>query len=158
MSFPITRQRRLFCLFAYRGILIHHSVGILSCYPLWHVPSGSNSSFLLLCGMSSQQDITPKKNMSGIPRIGFPFFLAPAHTISYFWPMTHHSCIGWVQVGSAWALRVLHFSCTSKACLLLMPLPWSGLSSVYSVAHPWPLMAWTVLWFSLIYWLASFKV
>ena len=23
--------------------------------------------------------------------------------------MTHHSCIGWVQAGDVWALRVLHF-------------------------------------------------
>ena len=28
--------------------------------------------------------------------------------------MTHHSCIGWVQVGSAWTLRVLHFSVRQK--------------------------------------------
>ena len=28
--------------------------------------------------------------------------------------MTHHSCIGWVQVGSAWALRVLHFRVRQK--------------------------------------------
>ena len=42
---PITRQRSLFCLFAH--------CGILSYYPLWHAPSGSNSSFLLLGDMSS---------------------------------------------------------------------------------------------------------
>ena len=31
--------------------------------------------------------------------------------------MTHHSCIGWVQVGSAWALRVLHFRvCPKLVC------------------------------------------
>ena len=57
----ITKQRRLFCLLVHRDILIHHNVGILSCYLLWHVPSGSNSSFLLLGGMSSQQDISPKR-------------------------------------------------------------------------------------------------
>ena len=28
--------------------------------------------------------------------------------------MTHHSYIGWVQVGSAWALRVLHFRVRQK--------------------------------------------
>jgi len=28
--------------------------------------------------------------------------------------MTHHSCIGWVQVGNVWALCVLHFSVRQK--------------------------------------------
>ena len=51
---PITRQRKLFYLLVHRGILIHNSVGILSCYPSWHAPSVSNSSFPLLGGMSSQ--------------------------------------------------------------------------------------------------------
>ena len=51
---PITRQRKLFYLLLHRGILIHHSVGILSCYPSWHAPSVSNSSVPLLGGMSSQ--------------------------------------------------------------------------------------------------------
>ena len=32
-----------------------------------------------------------------------------------------------------------------------MHLPWSGGSSVYSVAHPWPLVAWTVFWSSILY-------
>ena len=53
MPLPITRQRKLFCLLVHRGILIHHSVGILSYYPSWHTPSGSNSSFLFLDDMSS---------------------------------------------------------------------------------------------------------
>ena len=39
---PITRQRKLFYLFTHRGILILHSVGILSCYLSWHAPSGSS--------------------------------------------------------------------------------------------------------------------
>ena len=70
-------------------------------------------------------------------------FLNPLH---FSWtPLSHHSCIGWVQASSAWALRVLHFLCTLKVCLLLMRLSWSESSSVHSTAHPWPLMAWTVL-------------
>ena len=28
--------------------------------------------------------------------------------------MTHHFCIGWVQVGSAWVLRMLHFRVRQK--------------------------------------------
>ena len=60
----------------------------------------------------------------------------PNHTFSFLRPMTHHSYIGWVQVGGAWALHMLHFPCMSKACLLLMCLPWSEGSSVHFVAHP----------------------
>ena len=112
---PITRQRRLCCLLAHRDIL--------SYYPSWYALNGSNSSCLLLGGMSSQQNITPQKNMSRNPRIGFPFSPPLDHTLFYFWPMTHHSCIGWIQVSSAWALRLLHFLCTLKAYLLLMRLP-----------------------------------
>ena len=56
----------------------------------------------------------PKKNLSRNPKIGFPFSLLPNHTLPYLWPMTHHSYIGWLQVGSAWALRVLHFRVRQK--------------------------------------------
>ena len=45
---PITRQRILFCLLVHCGIPIRNRVGILSHYPSWHAPSGSNSSFYLL--------------------------------------------------------------------------------------------------------------
>ena len=58
---PITKQRVLFCLLAHRGIPIRIRVGILSHYPSWYAPSDSNSSFPLLGGMSSQQDISPKR-------------------------------------------------------------------------------------------------
>ena len=33
------------------------------------------------------------------------------------------SCIGWVQAGGAWALRVLPFQICPRVCLLLMCLP-----------------------------------
>ena len=63
----ITRKRKLFCLYVHCGILIHHSVGILSYYPSWYVPSSSNSSFPLLGGMSFQQDIFPKRVWARTP-------------------------------------------------------------------------------------------
>ena len=53
---------------------------------------------------------SPQKNLSRNPRIDFPFSPPPDHTLSYLWPMTHHSCIGWVQIGSAWALCVKSLS------------------------------------------------
>ena len=57
----ITKQRVLFCLLAHCGIPIQIRVGILSHYLSWHAPSDSNSYFPLLGGMSSQQDIFPKR-------------------------------------------------------------------------------------------------
>ena len=59
ISFP--NKRVLFCFLAHRGILIQIRVGIFSYYPLWHAPSDSSLSFSLLSGMSSQQDISPKR-------------------------------------------------------------------------------------------------
>ena len=90
--------------------------------------------FWMVCHPSKT---SPQNNMSGNPIIGFLFSPPSNYALSYLWPMTHHSCIGWVQVSSAWALRVLHFLCMLKACLLLMRLPWSKGSSVHSAAHPY---------------------
>ena len=53
VSLPITKQRKLLCLPIHRDILIWNKVGILSHYPSWHAPNGSNSPFPLLGGMSS---------------------------------------------------------------------------------------------------------
>ena len=58
---PITRQRGLFYSFVYRGTLAYYGVGAFSFHPSWHAPSDSNSSLLLLDGMSSQQDISLKR-------------------------------------------------------------------------------------------------
>ena len=51
---PRWLQRRLFCLFVHRGILIRYGVGVLPSYLSWHASSGSSSSLLLLGSMSSQ--------------------------------------------------------------------------------------------------------
>ena len=50
---PITRQRRLFCLFICRGPPTYYGVDAFSLYPLWYAPSGSHSSLLLLGSMLS---------------------------------------------------------------------------------------------------------
>ena len=44
----------------------------LSLSPSWHAHSGSNSFLFLLDGMSSQQDIFPKKTKAGTPEQLFP--------------------------------------------------------------------------------------
>ena len=65
---PITRQRILFCLLVHLDIPIKIKVSILSHCPSWHAPSDSNSSFPLLGGMSSQQDISPKRVWARTPK------------------------------------------------------------------------------------------
>ena len=59
--FPLPDKKKLFCLLVHRGIPIRNNVGILSYYPTWYASNDSNSSFPLLGGMSSQQDISPKE-------------------------------------------------------------------------------------------------
>ena len=56
----------------------------------------------------------PPKSLSGNPRIGSPLSPLPDHTLSYLWPVTHHSYIGWIHVGGAWALCMLHFRVCRK--------------------------------------------
>ena len=67
--------------------------------------------------MSSQQDISPQKSLSRNLRISFPLSPLPDHALL---PLTYDfikSCIGWVQAGDVWALRVLYFYvCPKSAC------------------------------------------
>ena len=64
----------------------------------------------------------PLKSLSRNPRIDFPLSPLLDHALL---PLTHDlttSCIGWVQAGDVWALRVLHFhvypkhACRSRFC------------------------------------------
>ena len=59
---PIARQRKtiLFVCLPWHPLLLWYGC-LLSPYPLWHAPSGSNTALLLLGGMSSQQDTSPKR-------------------------------------------------------------------------------------------------
>ena len=58
----IARQRKtiLFVCLPWHPLLLWYGC-LLSPYPLWHAPSGSNTALLLLGGMSSQQDTYPKR-------------------------------------------------------------------------------------------------
>ena len=120
---PITRQRRLFCLFV--------------CLP-WH-------PYLLRCGcsLSIPHDMHlvvpthhcffwvifhpsrtfPPKEPEQEPQNRFPLSPPLDHTLL---PLTHDlttSCIGWTQAGDVWALHVLYFcvcpksTCCSCICL-----------------------------------------
>ena len=85
----------------------------------------------------------PQKSLSRNPKIDFP--TAKPYPFSYLWPMARHTCIGWVQVGGAWALCMLHshmspwLVCCSYVChclrvclvllcvlLLIFNLLWCG--------------------------------
>ena len=74
-------------------------------------------NYTRLGGMSSQQDTSPKKALVGTSKIGFPLSPPPNHALL---PLTHDltvSCIGQVQVGEVWALRVpLFHVCPKSAC------------------------------------------
>ena len=57
-------------------------------------------------------------------------------------PLTYGpSLLYWMGTGW-WRLSLVRVPllCMSKACLLLMHLPWFGGSFVHYVAHPWPLV------------------
>ena len=68
-------------------------------------------------------------------------------------PLTHNPpLLYWLGTGW-WCLGLARapLLCMSKTYLLLMHLPWSGGPFVHSAAHPWPLVAWTVFWSSILY-------
>ena len=65
--------------------------------------------------------------------------------------MTHHF-LYWL--GTSWwclGLALASLLCMSKTCLLLMHLQWSRGSSAHSAALLWLFMAWTILWFPVLY-------
>ena len=76
----------------------------------------------------------------------------------HFLPLNHDPLLlywlgtGWWCMGLTRALVL----CMTKACPLLMHLPWFGGSSVHSATHPWPLMTWTICWFLIPYGLLLF--
>ena len=86
------------------------------------------------------------------------FSLLPTARPYHFLPLTNDPPLlywlgtGWWCIGLTRALVL----CTTKACPLLMHLPWFGGSSVHSATHPWPLMTWTILLVSHSLRLASF--
>ena len=126
VPFPITKQRGLFCLLVYRGTPFLLWCGwLLSPYPSWHAPSGPAQ----LCPFGWCVIPTghfPQKSPGRNLKIGLPLSPPPNHA---FLPLTHDltmPCIGWVQAGEVWALRVPSFHVYPKICLLLSHPPWSG--------------------------------
>ena len=87
------------------------------------------STLPLLGGLSSLQDVPPKKSLDRSRRIGlFPFpdhqTIPPLPLTSGPWP---HHVPYWLGTGWwSWVLRMLSFQICPKICLLLMRLSWSG--------------------------------
>ena len=73
----------------------------------------------------------PQKSPSRNLKIGFPLSLPPNHA---FLPLTYDltvSCIGWVQAGEVWALRVpLFHVCPKSACCSCVCHGWPAQSTV----------------------------
>ena len=70
------------------------------------------SALPLLGGLSSQQDVPPKRAWAGAAKYVFSPLPTTKPYPLYLLPLTHDpttSHIGWVQAGGAWALRVLSF-------------------------------------------------
>ena len=89
----------------------------LSPYPSWHAPSGSNSTCFFWV-VSHPSRTPPRKNLSW--NLKNRFFPSPYHQTVPSESLTHDltiPCIGWVQAGGAWVLRVPPFHvCPKSAC------------------------------------------
>ena len=107
------------------SLAISHSIHLLV--------SIHHSFFWMVCHLSrtsppKKSEWEPQNRLSFLP-IAKPYtFLHLTHDPSpLYWLGTGWQCLG---------LMHSPLLCTSKACLLPMRLPWSGGSSVHSVAHP----------------------
>ena len=119
---PITRQRRIFCLLGCRGTLFLLWSGFfLSPYLSWHAPNGSNSAYLFWI-ISQPSRTPPRKSLSR--NLKNKIFPSPHHQTMPFESLTPNltmPCIGWVQAGGAWALRVPSFHmCPKSVCCLFV--------------------------------------
>ena len=111
----ITRQRGLFCLLVCRGTPFLLWCGcLLSPYPSWHAPSGPAQLYLFgWCVIPAGH--FPQKSPGKSLKLGLPLSPPPNHALL---PMTHDltvSCIGWVQAGEVWVLRVPSFHMCPKS-------------------------------------------
>ena len=87
----------------------------LSPYPSWHAPSGSKSTCLL--GVVSHPSMTPPRKSQSW-NLKNKFFPSPHHQTMPSESLTPDlimPCIGWVQAGGVWALRVPSFHMCPKS-------------------------------------------
>ena len=122
-------KEKLFCLFLYRGTLSCYGVGAFSL----PIPYGMHLVVLAqLCSFRwyvIPAGHFPQKSPSRNLKIGFPFSPPPNHALL---PLTHDltvSCIGWVQAGKIWALRVpLFHVCPKSAYCICICRGWPAQS------------------------------
>ena len=144
---PIARQRKtiLFVCLPWHPFLLW-SKCLLSPYPSWHTPNGFNSALLLLSSMSSQQDTSPKRARVGTSKQVFPLSPPPNHVLLC---LTHNltvSCIGQVQAGEVWALRMPFFHvCPKSTCCSCVFRGWPAQSTIRFL---------TIFWFPFPLWFA----
>ena len=80
-----TKENYFVCLSAMHPSLLWSGC-LLSSYPSWHAPSGSNLALLLLGGMSSQWDTSPRRVRAGTSEQVFFLSPPPNHALL---PLTH---------------------------------------------------------------------
>ena len=130
---PSPDKGKLFCLFIYRDTLSCYGLGAFS-LPIPHgihlvVPTQlcPFGWYVIPAGHFPQK--SPSRNL----KIGFPLSPPPNHALL---PLTHDltvSCIGWVQVGEVWALRVpLFHVCPKSVCYSCAYHGWFAQSTVRS--------------------------
>ena len=124
-------KRKLFCLFVCRGTLFYYGLGAFSL----PIPHGMHlvvpTQFCLFGWYVIQTGHFPQKSPSKNLKIGFPFSPPLNHALL---PLTYDltvSCIGWIQAGEVWALRVpLFHICPKSACCSCVCRDWPAQSAV----------------------------
>ena len=115
-----TRKSILFVCLPWHPFLLRSGF-FLSPYPSWHAPSGSNSTCLIWV-VSHRSRTPPQKSLSW--NLKNRFFPSPHHQTmpsKSLTPDLTMLCIGWVQVGGVWALRVPSFHmCPKSICCLFV--------------------------------------
>ena len=170
---PITRQRWLFCLLVCRGTPFCYGVGVFSLPIPYSMHLVALAQLCLFGWCVIPAGHFPQKSPSRNLKIGFPLSPSPNHALL---SLTHNltaSCIGWVQVGEVWTLRVPSFhmcpksACCSlvchglEACLhSLLSVFWHSMWAVFWFLDPlrdWAFFCyWALHFFQSISWLLSF--
>ena len=107
-----TKKAILFICLSWHSYLLRCGYS-LSLHPSWHAPSGSNSSFFFWTVCHPNKTFPPKEPKQEPQNRFSPLPTARSYPLtSDSWPTT--SCIGWVQAGEVWALRMLNFCVCPK--------------------------------------------
>ena len=127
-----TKENYLFVCLPWHPFLLW-SRCLQSHYPSWHAPSGSNTALLLLGGMSSQQDTSPKRAQPRTSKQVFPLSPPPSHALL---PLTHDLTMSYIG-GEVQALRVPFFHvCPKSACCSCVCHGWPTQFAIRFLLYP----------------------